>query len=140
MMRALPRGLRRRFFMGRLIPISLVAMVVALVGFGAIGSRHVAIAQSVTTDQLSAAALSTFDLGDFDFSQDGDLAPPRGFDSAFLRSFISTKNGGSALIDALLAAGANLPPSALHTPIESGMVFAGFRDGGNASTANFQIK
>src|SRR5712692_9313192 len=99
-----------------------VVLLVAALALVAVAARPAA-AQTVTTDQLAAAALSSFDLSEFDVVQDGDLMAPQGFAAAFLRTFVNTQDEGSLLLDTLFVPGPNLPLNVIKPLVASGMVF-----------------
>jgi hypothetical protein len=114
------------------------ALLVVMVAFVSLAARPTA-AQTVTTDQLAAAALSGFDLSEFDVVQDGDLMAPQGFAAAFLRSFVNTQDEGSLLLDVLLVPGPNLPLNVIRPLVASGMVFQGFHDATKQQIANYLV-
>lgn len=131
---------RRSEVSARMSAVRRLAMMLCVVLAVSLATdARAAVAQSVTTDQLAAAALSTFDLGDYEYSQDGDVKPPQGFDAAFARTFATTDHGGSLLIDSLFAAGPTLAPAKLAPVVQSGMMFNGFRDGGKRQTTNYAL-
>lgn len=117
--------------------VLLAALVLSLLaGWGALR------AQTVTSDDLAAAALTADDLPGYQFATESVTPPPTGFDATYARIFASGQNGqngGSLLVDALLLPGDAIPIEALATVLGRDTLFRGLANALQLSISNFRL-
>src|SRR5579871_3181892 len=114
--------------------VLLTAFVLALLaGWGALR------AQTVTSDDLAAAALTADDLPGYQFASESVTPPPTGFDATYARIFSSDQNGGAILVDALLLPGDAVPIDALATVLGRDTLFRGLASALQIPVSNFRL-
>src|SRR5579871_1258255 len=111
----------------------LTALAIALLaGWGTLR------AQTVTSDDLAAAALTSDDLPGYQFVSETVTPPPNGFDATYARIFASDQRG-SLVAETLLLPGQAIPIDVLATVLSRDTLFRGVANALRFTVTNFRL-